>query len=319
MSQGSRIRDAASGPSGGGAGREGALRLRAGLLGAVRGYFTERGYLEVETPVIVPRPIPEPHIDYIEASYGVLQPSPEVYMKRLLAEGHSRIFQVARCFRGGERGDRHLPEFTLLEWYRSGATYLDLMEECEGLIRFAAGCLGRGPVLDYLGRVVDLRLPWRRMTVAQAFLRHSPETLEEVLLTGRFEEVLVSRVEPVLGTPCPVFLHDYPASMASLSRFKADDPSLCERVELYMGGLEIANGFSELTDPGEQLRRFRVDSEARRKSGRKVYRAPEAFLKAVKSLPASAGMALGIDRLVMVLAGCESIDEVVAFTPEDGW
>ncbi|MGM0663570.1 MAG: EF-P lysine aminoacylase EpmA [Thermodesulfobacteriota bacterium] len=298
--------------------KERTLRLRARLLGAVREFFTARGYLEVETPILVSAPVPEPHIEFIETSLGVLQPSPEVYMKRLLSAGHPRIFQIARCFRDHERGDRHLPEFTLLEWYRAGTDYWGLMEECEDLVRTVAGRLGVGPALTYLGKAVNLEPPWRRMTVAGAFDRYAPMSLEEALSSGRFDELLVAHVEPGLGMPGPVFLHDYPASMASLSRLRAHDPGVCERVELYMGGMEIANGFSELTDPSEQFRRFQRDVEERNRLGRKAFRIPEAFLDAVKHMPAAAGMALGIDRLVMVLADCRRIDDVVAFTPEDG-
>ncbi len=298
--------------------KESVLRLRAGLLAAVREYFVGRGYLEVETPILVSAPIPEPHIDFIETKLGILQPSPEVYMKRLLASGHPRIFQIARCFRGNERGDRHLPEFTLLEWYRAGTDYRGLMEECEDLVQAVAKRLDLGPRLRFRGNVIHLESPWHRMTVGAAFERFSPGSLDEVLSSGRFEEVLIARVEPGLGIPVPVFLQDYPASMASLSRLGAHDPGVCERVELYMGGMEIANGFSELTDSEEQLRRFQRDTEERNRLGRKAFRMPEAFLKAVERMPSSAGMALGIDRLLMVLADRRKIDEVVAFTPEDG-
>ncbi len=295
-----------------------ALRLRAGMLSAVREYFSGRGYLEVETPVLVSVPIPEPHIEFLETTLGILQPSPEVYMKRLLASGHGRIFQIARCFRDNERGDRHLPEFTMLEWYRAGADYRGLMEECEDLVRAVALRLGMGSGLTYLGNRINLEPPWQRMTVAGAFERFSPESLEEALSSGRFEDALVAHVEPSLGISGPVFLHDYPASMASLSRLRVHSPDVCERVELYMGGLEVANGFSELTDPHEQLRRFQRDMEERKRLGRKAFRIPRTFLEAVAHMPAAAGMALGVDRLAMVLADCRRIDDVVAFTPEDG-
>lgn len=293
------------------------LRLRARLLSAVREYFVDRGYLEIETPILVSAPIPEPHIEFIETALGVLQPSPEVYMKRLLASGHPRIFQVARCFRGHERGDRHLPEFTMLEWYRAGADYRGLMEECEDLILAVSRRLDMGPALAYLGNEIHLDAPWQRITVAGAFESHAPESLEEALSSERFDETLVTYVEPRLGISSPVFLYDYPASMASLSRLRPRDPGVCERVELYIGGMEIANGFSELTDPQEQLRRFQRDIEERKRLGRKVFQTPRAFLAALETMPAAAGMALGVDRLAMIFADCRRIDDVVAFTPEE--
>lgn len=288
------------------------------MLAAVRGFFADRGYLEVETPYLLPAPIPEPHIRFVEAGDGVLHPSPEVYMKRLLAAGYPRIFQVARCFRDEERGDRHLREFTLLEWYAARTDYRDLMEECEALVRSAARVLGPGAAVSFQGRTVDLGGFWERLTVAEAFERHAPRSLEESLSADRFDEDLVVHVEPRLGTPRPTFLHDYPASMASLSRIRPEAPGVCERVELYLGGLEIANGFSELTDPEEQRERFDRDREERRRRGHPDFPLPEAFLEALDDMPEAAGMALGVDRLAMVLAGCDRIDDVVAFTPDEG-
>jgi elongation factor P--(R)-beta-lysine ligase len=294
------------------------LRLRARLLAAIRGFFSDRGYLEVETPHLLPAPIPETHIRFVDTAYGVLHPSPELYMKRLLAAGHPRIFQISRCFRDRERSDRHLREFTLLEWYCAGSDYRGLMATCEAMIRHVARTLGLASPLRYQGREVDLEGPWERITVVGAFERHAPETLEEAISNGRFEEDLVVHVEPRLGTPGPVFLHDYPASMASLARLKRDAPEVGERVELYLGGLEIANGFSELTDPAEQRRRFERDLEERARRGRRRFPMPELFLEALDRMPEAAGMALGIDRLAMVLTDSARIDDVVAFTPEDG-
>lgn len=292
------------------------LRLRAGMLRAVRRFFTDRGYLEVETPHILSTPIPEPHIAYVETRRGVLHPSPEVYMKQLLASGYARIFQISRCFRAGERGQRHLPEFTLLEWYREGVDYRGLMAECEAMIPFVAGELGLGSSIAYQGREIGLNPPWDRIAVREAFERYAPVSMDAALASERFDEILVSEVEPHLGHPRPAFLHDYPASMASLSRLRADDASVCERVELYLAGLEIANGFSELNDPKEQRRRFDRDQAARRRSGASTFPLPEGFLRALSRMPPAAGIALGLDRLAMVLADCVRIDDVVAFVPE---
>jgi lysyl-tRNA synthetase class 2 len=317
MSRGSKT-DTGEGSAPPAARRAGNLRQRARLLAAIRGFFSGRGYLEVETPHLLPAPIPETHIRFVETAHGVLHPSPELYMKRLLAAGYPRIFQLARCFREGERGDRHLREFTLLEWYCAGADYRGLMATCEAMIRHAARELGLPSALQYRGRRVDLEGPWDRVTLAEAFERHAPGPLKEAISNGRFEEDLVVHVEPGLGSPRPVFLTDYPASMASLARLRPDAPEVCERVELYLGGLEIANGFSELTDPGEQRRRFERDLEERARTGRRTFPMPEVFLEALERMPEAAGMALGVDRLAMVLTDSPRIDDVVAFTPEDG-
>jgi len=291
------------------------LRLRANMMRAVRRFFDDRGYLEVETPHILSAPIPELHIAYIETPRGVLHPSPELYMKQLLASGYERIYQISRCFRAGERGGRHLPEFTLLEWYCAGTDYRGLMKECEAMIRFVAGKLGLGSSIMYQGKEIGLDSPWDRVTVREAFGRYASVSLDSALASGRFEEILVGEIEPHLGHPRPTFLHDYPASMASLSRLRAGDDSVCERVELYLAGLEIANGFSELNDPKEQRRRFERDLAARERSGAPTFPLPEEFLRILSRMPESAGIALGLDRLAMVLTDQAGIADVVAFVP----
>lgn len=293
------------------------LWQRARILTAVRGFFMDQGYLEVETPYILPAPIPEAHIDYIETPGGVLHPSPEVYMKRLVAQGYSRIYQIARCFRDSERGDRHLAEFTLLEWYRTG-DYMALMEECEAMVVSVAHRIGLGTQVPYQGGVIQLARPWERMTVREAFKRYAPMPMEEAIERDGFEEILVGFVEPRLGVPVPSFLYDYPAQMASLSRICAHDSDLCERFELYLGGLEIANGFSELVDAREQERRFNGELEARKRTGLPTHPMPRPFLRALEKMPETAGIALGLDRLIMVLCDCGHIGDVVSFTPEDG-
>ena len=314
MSRGSRNSSTKNGVSI--AAKQRNLRLRAQMLRAVRRFFEGRGYLEVETPHIFSAPIPEAHIAYVETPRGVLHPSPELYMKQLLASGYDRIFQISRCFRHGERGDRHLPEFTLLEWYCAGMDYQGLMAECEAMIRFAAGELELGSRILYQGREIGLGSPWDRLTVHKAFEGYASVSLEQALTSGRFDEVLVGEIEPHLGHPRPTFLYDYPASMASLSRLRADDDAVCERVELYMAGLEIANGFSELNDPEEQRRRFAGEQTARERSGAPTFPLPEGFLESLGRMPAAAGIALGLDRLAMVLTNQARIDDVVAFVPE---
>ena len=293
------------------------LWLRSSILQAVRSFFLSKGYLEVETPLLIPAPAPELYIDAVQAGDLFLHTSPELCMKRLLASGCQKIFQICRCFREGERGARHLPEFTLLEWYRAEADYLSLMNECEDMLLYLSMTLGSGETLSYQGLKIDLRPPWPRLSVKDALDQYAGAALDDVLAAGSFDEVMVTRVEPHLGAPKPTFLCDYPSSLAALARTKTKAPQSAERFELYIAGLELANAFSELTDEVEQKRRFEREREARKRLGKKDYPLPDRFLEALPFMPESAGIALGIDRLVMIFADQESIDPVVAFTPEE--
>jgi elongation factor P--(R)-beta-lysine ligase len=294
-------------------GRRSALTERGAIFNRVRSFFNEKGYLEVETPFRIPAPAPEAQIDAIPSAGWFLQTSPELCMKRLLAAGYQRIFQICRCWREGERGTRHLSEFTMLEWYRAGADYHDLMTETEELVLAAAAADG----ISYRGRSIDLTAPWERITVAEAFRRYADCTVSEALENGAFDETMVEKIEPRLGLDKPTFIYDYPACCGALARLKRTDATVAERFELYIGGLEIANAFSELTDPAEQRRRFEAEAAERAATGKALYPMAEKFLAALCDMPESAGIALGLDRLVMVLLDAESIDEVVAFTPEE--
>ena len=293
------------------------IERRAGISHLIRAHFSARGYLEVETPLRIPAPLPEAHIEAITSDGWVMQPSPELCMKRLLAAGCEKIFQICKCFRKAERGRRHLPELTLLEWYAVGQTYVDLMAGCEDLIRFIARGLRAADTLSFQGLAVDLAPPWPRLTVADAFRRFASVSAEEALSEGRFDEIMGLDIEPNLGAGRPTFLIDYPAEKASLARLKPGRPAVAERFELYIAGLELCNGFSELNDAGEQRRRFAAEREMIRKAGKAVYPFPEKFLAALEHLPPCAGSALGVDRLAMLFCDAATIDEVVAFTPEE--
>lgn len=283
------------------------------MLRLIRGFFYDRDYLEVETPVRGKAPIPEAHIDPFESENAVLYASPEIFMKPLLARGLDRIFQIARVFRKGERGAKHLPEFTLLEWYAKDAGYLDLMDELEAMVPFLAEKLDWGASLTYQGHTVSLSPPWNRLTVRESFERYGSMTLEQALETDRFDEIMGFEIEPRLGMEKPVFLYDYPASKGSLARLSPQDPSVAERVEFYICGLELANGFSELTDADEQRRRFEDEHRLRSSLGKTNYPLPETFLESLKTLPPAAGMALGLDRLAMLFCDTADIGDVVAF------
>ncbi len=297
--------------------RSGNLARRAAIIGELRSFFTARGYLETETPFRIPAPAPESHIDAVPADGWFLQTSPEICMKRLLAAGYERIFQICRCWRTAERGSRHLPEFTMLEWYRTGTDYRGLMEECEELLREVAKGTGFGQSISFRGKEIRLDASWERLSVRESFERYGGMPMEDALTGGVFDEVVAERIEPMLGLDRPTFLYDYPAELGALARLRADDPTVAERFELYIGGLELANAFSELTDTAEQRSRFMGEATVRAARGQLPYPLPEKFLAELADMPPAAGIALGVDRLVMLLLDAERIDDVVAFTPEE--
>ena len=297
--------------------RKAALRQRARIIQKTRQFLSERGYLEVETPHRIPAPAPESHIDSVPSGKWFLHPSPELCMKRMLAAGYEKIFQISRCWRERERGSRHIPEFTLLEWYRKGGDYLSLMEECEELIQTLATDLGMEEKITYQEHNISLTSPWERMTVEEAFHRYAKISAKEALQQDLFDEVMVQDIDPRLGIERPTFIYDYPAKRRAMARLKEEDQTVAERFELYLGGLEIANAFSELADAEEQRKVFQLETETRRLLGKAIYPVPERFLTELEEMEPSAGIALGVDRLVMVLLNARTIDEVVAFPPEE--
>jgi elongation factor P--(R)-beta-lysine ligase len=295
------------------------LELRAQVLQCARAYFLEQGFLEVQTPLLTREVAPEPHIDPIPADgNGCLITSPELYMKRLLAAGYQKLFQISPAFRRGERGRRHHPEFTLLEWYRADADYDALQHDCRGLLVAVCLATGRWPGWSYQGQWLDIQQEWQCTTVREAFLEFADWDPGYDPDQTRFDLELVERVEPRLGFPQPCILKEYPAGQAALARLKADDPSVAERFELYWAGIELANGFSELIDPQEQRLRFEATIAMRRQVGASPGALPEKFLDAMANLPPCTGIAFGIDRLVMLLADADNLDQVVAFPPETG-
>jgi lysyl-tRNA synthetase class 2 len=319
-----------------------AARARQAMYAALRGFFGAQGYLEVETPCLVPAPGLEPHIDPFEVPFvpqtdvGARRPlylhtSPEYAMKRLLADGSPPLFQLCKTFRNGEVSATHNPEFTMLEFYRPNADYHAIMADLEGALAAAEAVVAPG-------RGLFSQRPFERLTVRDAVLRHTgidlfahpdgaslkaaakaagvhvgdSESFDDV-----FFHVFLERVEPKLGFGRPTFLTEYPASMASLSRLKPGDPRVAERVELYADGVELANGFSELTDAAEQRARLEDEQAQRRAAGRPVFPLDEAFLEAVGRLPPSAGIAVGLDRVLMLLVGASAIADVLLFPARD--
>lgn len=290
------------------------LEIRAQILEAIRRFFRASNFLEVETPVRYPCPAPELHIEAVRSEDWYLSTSPELHMKRLLADGYEKIFQIGKCFRRGERGRLHNPEFTMLEWYRIETNYMGMLADIENLIPFICSELRRPACIEYQGTSVALSPPWPRITVREAFQRFAGWSPGPSPDPDRFDVDLVDKIEPALDKSRPAVLLDYPASMCSLARLKPGTPDVAERLEVYAGGLELANAFSELTDVAEQRRRFEAENEKRRHMGREPYPVPERFLSVVGRMPPSGGCALGIDRLVMLFCDALSIDEVVSFT-----
>ncbi|MES9939164.1 MAG: EF-P lysine aminoacylase EpmA [Candidatus Thiodiazotropha sp. 6PLUC2] len=306
------------------------LRRRAKLLRDIRDYFWQAGVLEVETPVCSRFANTDPAIDCFstnytgpEAAQGLalyLQTSPEFPMKRLLCAGSGPIYQICKAFRDGELGGRHNPEFTLLEWYRPEYDHLRLMNE----------------VADFVNAVSDRALPVEKLTYREAFqqfLQIDPHIVdieqlracaienklpgvEDLVLDrdGWLDLLLSHLIEPHLGEQKMTFLYDYPASQAALAKVRQQSPAVAERFELYMSGVEIANGFHELDDAEEQKRRFTEDNQRRLEAGRSSLPMDEWLLKGLsEGLPHCSGVALGLDRLLMVLSGCDKIEDVISF------
>lgn len=293
------------------------LHLRARVIQTIREFFRSRGFLEVETPHRIPANAPEEHIEPYRSDTCHLQTSPEICMKRLLCRGYGNIFQICRCWRSNERGRRHVPEFTMLEWYRADSDYFALMKDCEELLKSVVETVCGGTTLSYQGRRIEVNNGIGRITVREAFERFGGTTMEAALHDGTFDEIMVTAIEPALPQDVPAILMDYPAEAASLARLKPGDPTVGERFELYAGGLELANGFSELNDPREQRARFLEANDKRLRSGLPPLPLPEPFLADLGDMPPAAGIALGVDRLVMLCADADRIDDVVAFTPEE--
>jgi lysyl-tRNA synthetase class 2 len=292
------------------------LRYRSTLVRRIRSFFTDLDYVEVETPLRVTSPGIDPYIDALPAGAGFfLATSPELGMKKLLASGLDRIFQITRAFRAGEKGDLHSSEFTILEWYCVNGDYRHLMELTEDLVRSCAASLEEGGVHTGISSCPD---PFRRTAVDEAFVSHAGWKPSQSFVPDRFFRDLVDKVEPALAEERAVFLLDYPEQLGSMARTRPDDPNLCERFELYLEGVEICNGFTELTDPVEQRLRFSRDNQERKRLGKEAYPVDRRFLQVLEmGLPPCAGNALGVDRLLLALTGCRSLAQVSSLAEDD--
>ena len=290
------------------------LALRATVLGAVRRFFEARDFVEVETPAIVPSPGLDVHLEAFEVRTprgkpaGWLATSPEYQMKRLLSAGAERIFQLCRSYRGEEHGQHHEREFTMLEWYRADATSDDVIRDTEELVAFLAEAIDQP--------APELQPPWQRLTVEEALQFHANVEIDPLVRDEEsFFRVWAEDVQPWLGTERPVVVTDWPSSMASLARLKPN--GMADRFEAFFRGVELCNGFGELTDAAEQRRRFANDQAQRQAAGAPVYPIDERFLEDLeRGMPESGGNALGVDRLLMLLVGADSIQAVMPFPEE---
>lgn len=309
------------------------LEKRSKYLRSIRELFWSWGFLEVDTPLIVARPGQEPFLDPFEtrvedaagrAYPGYLITSPEYAMKKLLAKAalgeaseFAKIFQLGKVFRNNEDfGGTHNPEFAMIEWYRLGADYNDLMTDVENLVRALAG----RDEIDYQGVKINLAQPFRRITIVEAFKEFAgrDDALELAADESEFFKVMLNEVEPKFrDLPYPIFLTEYPASMAALARKKESDPRVAERFECYVAGIELANAFSELTDAVEQRARFQEERMTRAQLGKVPFELDEEFLQLLPHIPKAAGISVGVDRLVMLLEDKRDINDVIFWPMRD--
>lgn len=278
------------------------LQKRAEVLRKVRAFFDERGFIEVETPVRIPAPANEAFLEPPPSGKCWLRTSPELHMKRLLAHGAGKIYQMGPCFRASEIGRRHNPEFTLLEWYRPGESLAALYDDVAALV----------------SAVLGKTLHPQHVAVAEQYQRVAGWNPLAQWDEDRFDEDMALKIEPSLPQNGLVYLVDYPAPAAALAQLKPGDPRVAERFEAYLDGMEIANGYGELVDATEQRARFEATVAMRQARGLPTYPIDEDFLADLPAMPPAAGIALGIDRLVMIACGVRSIAEARPFCAEPG-
>jgi elongation factor P--(R)-beta-lysine ligase len=319
------------------------LKRRSQIIKQIRRFFDERGYTEMHTPRLTGLPGQEPYLEpfwtEVVEENGARHPaalitSPEYAMKRLLASGLDRIYDLGPCFRNNEPWDgTHDPEFLMIEWYRKGTDLASLMDETEEMVKEVASEVESG-IMNHESRILNTDLKFRRLTCVETWKLYAGIELEPLI--GNLEamrsvasdqgqtvsasdtwddlyfKVFLTKVEPKIGE-IPTFLYRYPVSMAALARRCGDDARFAERVELYIGGMELANGFAELTDAVEQRQRFEEDRSLRQSLGKKSWPLDEAFLSAIPKMGDAVGIAFGVDRFVMLLTGAKSINDVVPF------
>ena len=322
------------------------FQKRAAILRSIRSYFDSQGFLEVESPILTPYPTLDANILSMKSVLNLdhrhtlfLHTSPEHTMKKLLAAGAGNIYYLGKVFRDGELTDLHNPEFTMAEWYRTDATYEDIIQDTQNLIVHVAQDVFGSTSFDYDEQPIDLSPAWDRTTLTDLFLEKTGISLPDCYDLSDFKKtaadhgfrvqsdddweslffrIYLEKVEPGLGIPKPLFITDYPARMGLMARRKANDLERVERVELYIGGLELANGYTELLDPDEQKERFLEQLMKKEDAGFQEYRIDEELLEALPAIPSpTAGIALGVDRLIMLLTNKSDIWDVILFPLHD--
>jgi lysyl-tRNA synthetase class 2 len=324
---------------------------REQVIDAIRLFFKQQGFHEVDTPLLAEHPGTEPYLEVFETQLkfsdgeqkrAFLLTSPEYALKKLLVAGLGNIFQICKCLRNGEgKSGKHNPEFTIMEWYRAEADYTDVMKDCENMFLFILEQVKKRKdgILEYQGKKYDISTPWERVSMAEAFQKYAgidtDTLLSEEKLTAAarkkgytidaettweslYNQIFLNEIEPHLGQTKPTIVYDYPASQAALSRKKENDPRFAERFEFYVGGVELGNAFSELTDPDEQEKRLLEEEKLRKELGKIVYEHDPDFIDALRvGMPRSSGIAVGIDRIVMLFVDAPSIKETLFFPVED--
>lgn len=329
------------------------LLIREKVIDVIREFFKSEGFHEVETPLMVQSPGTEPYLEVFESTLltpgyeekkAYLLTSPELSMKKLLCADMGSIFTICKSFRNGEGlSSFHNPEFSILEWYRVDADYTDVMQDCENLFLFILNKLKlnshESNMLEYQGASFDLSTPWERISVSEAFQKFAGVLQDDMLDESKivaiakekgyvvdenttweeaYNQILLNEIEPHLGKNKPTILYDYPASQAALSKKKDTDPRFAERFEFFIGGIELGNAFSELTDGHEQEQRMIEDLRLRKELGKVEYKIDTDFIDALKmDMPRTGGIAVGVDRLVMLFSNSASIKDTLFFPVDD--
>ena len=326
--------------------------IREKVTDAIRSFFKSQKFLEVDTPLLVQSPGTEPYLEVFESELltpghknkkAYLLTSPELSMKKLLAAGSGSIFTICKSFRNSEGLSAfHNPEFSILEWYRVDADYTHIMQDCEDLLLFILQAINpdkTDETLLYQGKTYDLSKPWERISVSEAFAKYAQISTQDMLSESRiiaiaaqkgyqvgstttweeaYNQILLNEIEPHLGKTKPTILYDYPSSQAALSKKKDTDPRFAERFEFFIGGIELGNAFSELTDATEQESRMKEDLIVRKNLGKVEYSLDEDFIDALRlGMPRTGGIAVGVDRLVMLFSNSASIKDTLLFPVED--
>jgi len=323
--------------------------VRERIIQAIRMFFHNKKFHEIETPILIGYPPAESYLDVFQTTLldrrhkktsAYLSTSPELALKKLLVAGIGNCYSITKSFRNGETDSKtHTPEFTILEWYRVNKTYVDLMDDCEQLIRFIAASLKKGSTLTYQGTSFDLSAPWIRISVIEAFSTYAQVDLNTffdmdtarkiatkkgytVTASNTWEElynqIFLNEVEPHLGVTKPTIMYDFPSAMGALCRKKISDPRLVERFEFYIGGLEVGDCYGELTDWKEQKARFDQELVEIQRIGKTLYEYDHDFIEALKEgMPEASGIAVGLDRLIMLFTNTKTIQETQLFPYED--